>query len=59
MERLRNDLGITNTSLKQFDLAEKDVDHAAKWVLNDLCREANPRDMSEEQVKEMLAGLLG
>ena len=59
MERLRNDLGITNISLKQFDFSEKDINHTAKWVINDLNCEANPRDVSQAQVKEILASLLG
>jgi alcohol dehydrogenase class IV len=54
IERLRNDLGIPQVPLKQFDFSEKDVAHAAKWVMNDISREANPRHMDAEQVKEIL-----
>jgi len=56
--RLRNDVGITNISLKQFDITEKDIEHSAKWAVNDLSREANPRDMDEQQVKEIMRSLL-
>ena len=58
MERLRNDVGITNISLKQFDVTEKDIDHVAEWVIKDVCCEANPRDINQSQVKEILRGLL-
>jgi methanol:N,N-dimethyl-4-nitrosoaniline oxidoreductase len=54
IERLRNDLGIPQVPLKQFGFSEKDVAHAAKWVMNDISREANPRHMDAEQVKEIL-----
>jgi alcohol dehydrogenase class IV len=57
IERLRNDVGITNISLKQFDFTEKDIDHVAKWVIKDLNCEANPRDINQSQVKEILRSL--
>jgi len=54
IERLRNDLGIPQVPLKEFGFSEKDVTHTAKWVMNDISREANPRRIDEEQVKEIM-----
>lgn len=36
MEKLRNDVGITDISLKQFKFADKNVEHTVKWASNDL-----------------------
>ena len=30
------------------------VEHTAKWASNDLSREANPRDITPEQIKESM-----
>ena len=54
IERLRNDVGIPQVPLKEFDFTEADVEHTAKWAMNDLSREANPRDITAEQIKEIM-----
>ena len=54
IERLRNDVGIPQVPLKEFDFSEADVEHTAKWASNDLSREANPRDITPEQIKEIM-----
>jgi alcohol dehydrogenase class IV len=54
IERLRNDVGIPQVPLKEFDFSEADVEHTAKWAMNDLSREANPRDITAEQIKEIM-----
>ena len=54
IERLRNDVGIRQVPLKEFDFSEADVEHTAKWASNDLSREANPRDITPEQIKEIM-----
>jgi formaldehyde dismutase / methanol dehydrogenase len=54
IERLRNDVGIPQVSLKEFKFTEADVEHTAKWVMNDLSREANPRDITNDQIKEIM-----
>jgi len=58
MERLRNDVGFTDISLKQLNLTEENIEHVAKWALNDINYEGNPRGMNQTQVKEILRGLL-
>jgi len=54
IDRLRNDVGIPQVPLKEFDFTEADVEHTAKWAMNDLSREANPRDITAEQIKEIM-----
>lgn len=54
IERLRNDVGIRQIPLKEFGFDEEDVEHTAKWSSNDISREANPRDITPEQVKEIM-----
>ena len=54
IERLRNDVGIPQVPLKEFDFTEADIEHTAKWAYNDLSREANPRDITAEQIKEIM-----
>ena len=54
IERLRADVGISQVPLKEFDFSEADVEHTAKWAINDLSREANPRDITPEQIKEIM-----
>jgi formaldehyde dismutase / methanol dehydrogenase len=58
MERLRNDCGITDISLKQFDFTEADLEHSVKWALNDLSREANPRDVSPDDVRAIMRPMM-
>jgi alcohol dehydrogenase class IV len=54
IDRLRNDVGIPQVPLKEFNFTEADVEHTAKWAMNDLSREANPRDITAEQIKEIM-----
>jgi formaldehyde dismutase / methanol dehydrogenase len=54
IERLRNDVGIPQVPLKEFDFTEADIEHSVKWSLNDLSREANPRDIDADQVRQIL-----
>lgn len=58
IERLRNDIGIPSVSLKEFDFTEADIDHTARWASNDISMEANPRDMSIEQIKAIMRSCL-
>lgn len=58
LERLRNDIGIPSVSLREFDFTEADIEHSAKWASNDISMEANPRDMSATQIKEILRACL-
>ena len=39
---------------KDFDFTETDIDHTAKRAINDLLREANPRDITPEHTKEIM-----
>jgi alcohol dehydrogenase class IV len=41
-------------NMKEFDFSEADIEHTAKWAINDLSREANPRDITPEQIKEIM-----
>ena len=54
IERLRNDVGIHQIPFKEFGFTEKDVEHTAKWSLNDISLESNPRDMTADQAKEIM-----
>ena len=54
IERLRNDVEIPQVPLKDFDFSEADIEHTAKWAINDLSKEANPRDITPEQIKEIM-----
>jgi alcohol dehydrogenase class IV len=54
IERLRNDVGIRQVPLREFDFTDADVEHTAKWAMNDLSREANPRDINADQIKEIM-----
>jgi alcohol dehydrogenase class IV len=54
IEQLRNDVGIPQVPFKEFDFTEEDVEHTAKWAVNDISKESNPRDMSAEQIKEIM-----
>ncbi|MBW1801428.1 MAG: iron-containing alcohol dehydrogenase [Deltaproteobacteria bacterium] len=58
IERLRNDVGIPQVPLKEFDFTEKDIDHTVKWCLNDISWEANPRDMTADHVREIMRGCI-
>lgn len=54
IEQLRNDVGIPQVPFKEFDFTEEDVEHTAKWAINDISKESNPRDMSAEQIKNIM-----
>lgn len=58
MERLGNDVGITDISLKQFNFTDKDVEHSVKWALNDLSYEGNPRDMTGDDIRKMMKAMM-
>ena len=53
IERLRNDVGIPQVPLREFDFTEADIEHTLKFIMNDISGENNPRDMGENQVKEI------
>jgi len=54
IEQLRIDVGIPQVPFKEFDFTEEDVEHTAKWAVNDISGESNPRDMSAEQMKNIM-----
>jgi alcohol dehydrogenase class IV len=58
IERLRNDVGIPQVPLSTFDFSEADIEHTAKWASNDLSREANPRNITPDQIKEIMRSCL-
>jgi alcohol dehydrogenase class IV len=58
IERLRNDVGITNISLKQFNFINKDIEHTVKWALADISYEANPRNMTGDDVRRIMKSLM-
>lgn len=58
IEKLRNDVGIRQVPLKEFKFSKEDIEHSVKWSLNDLSREANPRDITADQVREIFKGCL-
>jgi alcohol dehydrogenase class IV len=58
IERLRNDVGIGPVSLKDYDFTEADIEHTAKWASNDLSMEANPRDMSKDDIRSIMRSCL-
>ncbi len=58
IERLRNDVGIPQVPLSTWDFSEADIEHSVKWSLNDLSREANPRDINGDQIREIMRSCL-
>ncbi len=56
--RLLRDVGIPPVSLQDFEFSEADIDHTARWASNDISLEANPRDMSLEQIKTIMRSCL-
>jgi len=58
MEKLRNDVGITDISLKQFNFNDADVEHTVKWSLNDLSKEANPRDITGDDIRKIMKSMM-
>lgn len=58
IERLRNDVGIPQVPLSDFDFSDADIEHSVKWSLNDLSKEANPRDIDGDQIREIMRSCL-
>ncbi len=58
MEKLRNDVGITDISLKQFNFTDADIEHTVKWALNDLSYEANPRNMTGDDIRKIMKSMM-
>ena len=62
LEKFRNELGITNISLNQFDWFAEDpeahIEHAAEWAYEDFCREANPRQTSREDLRDIMRSMI-
>lgn len=54
IERMRNDVGIPTVSLREYDFSEADIEHSVKWASNDLSKEANPRDMTQDHMRAIL-----
>lgn len=54
IERLRNDVGIPQVPLKEFDFTDDDIEHSIKWSMNDLSREANPREINADQIRTIM-----
>ncbi|MBW2618144.1 MAG: iron-containing alcohol dehydrogenase [Deltaproteobacteria bacterium] len=57
LEKLRNECGLTDVSLKQFDWFMKDpdgyIDHAVDWAYEDYCREGNPRQVTKADIARL------
>lgn len=58
IERLRSDVGIAQVPLSTFKFTEDDIDHSVKWAMNDLSREANPREINGDQIREIMHSCL-
>lgn len=58
IERLRNDVGIPQVPLSKFKFTEDDISHSVKWAMNDLSREANPREINGDQIREIMRSCL-
>lgn len=58
IERLRQDVGIPQVPLKTFEFTDADIDHSIKWSMNDISREANPRDITGEEIREIFRGCI-
>jgi len=54
IERLRSDVGIPQIRLKDLNFTEKDVEHSVKWAMNDISGQANPRNYTADQLRELL-----
>ena len=52
VEELRYELGIRK-NFKDLGLKNDDLDACAQGVLNDICTEGNPQDVSLEDAKKM------
>jgi alcohol dehydrogenase class IV len=58
VEELRSELGIRK-NFKDLGMNKKDLDVCAKGVLNDICTEGNPQDVSIEDAKKMFSRCMG
>lgn len=58
IERLRQDVGIRQVPLKEFGFSDADVEHSIKWSMNDISREANPRDVTADQIRGIFKGCI-
>lgn len=58
IEELRYELGIRK-NFKDLGLKENDLDACAQGVLNDICTEGNPQDVSLEDAKKMFVKCSG
>ncbi len=59
MEDLLKDLNIIPGHLReQFGLTEEDISHITDIYKNDFCRQGNPREFVEQEVRGLLTGLL-
>ena len=58
IEALRHELGIRK-NFKDLGMQEKDLDVCAKGVLNDICTEGNPQDVSLQDAKNMFKRCMG
>ena len=54
MERLRNDVGISQVPLRELDFTEADLEHSIKWAMKDISGQANPRKYTAEQLEEIM-----
>lgn len=54
INRLRDDVGIRQVPLKEFDFSDADIEHTIKWSMNDISREANPRDIDADQIRAIM-----
>jgi alcohol dehydrogenase class IV len=58
VEELRSELGIRKT-FKDLGMKAKDLNACAKGVLNDICTEGNPQDVSLADAKKMFKCCMG
>jgi alcohol dehydrogenase class IV len=58
IEELRSELGIRK-NFKDLGMVKKDLDVCAKGVLNDICTEGNPMDVSVADAKKMFSCCMG
>lgn len=52
MEKLRDDVGVTE-KLSDLGLKAEVVDKVAQFAMHDVCKDANPRTVDIEDVKEL------
>jgi len=58
LEKFRNLVGITDIKLSNYGIKEADCKHIASNCVNDVCMEANVRDMPEDDVEAFVKSLL-